>query len=195
MIILMSLLIGLAAPINDKTLNDMEFEHLLGKSVAYFEEAIGSDFENKTFRENFYYIDNELIHKYLYNTRYHAITIEKNEEETVRSISIHFRQVINRAFYDSFVEKYGKPDQVYIEGKRTLISKSLTKDEHGKIIGSASKGESDLTQGTFDEQPLFMIWEKEGYYIQAFLRHKQNICEIEFSIDSPRFNLKPKKKP
>lgn len=187
------LLLILALNQNNYFADHMEFEKLLGKHVSVFEETIGDDFENKLFGNSFYYISDEFNKKYYSDMQYHNLTISTNQNHIVESISIHFPKVIDRQFYDSFIEKYGEPNKTQVIDKRHVINEgSYTTGE--LKIQKLSKSELEMREGTFDEKPLFIIWEKEHFYIQAFLRHKQNISEITFSLDSPIFNVKSSKK-
>ncbi|WP_103069105.1 hypothetical protein [Aquimarina sediminis] len=170
----------------------MKFEQLLGKPLSVFEKTIGNDFENRLHGKSFYYIPNEHIEKNFFNMTYNIITILKNEKEVVQSISIHFPKTINRKFYDLFVEEYGKPNNIQVIKGQEFVSESHLKDKNGKILQTARKGNFDLVEGTFDEKPLFIIWKKENFYVQAFLRHEQNISEITFSLEGPSsLNVKP----
>ncbi|MEB3344985.1 hypothetical protein U6A24_05915 [Aquimarina gracilis] len=173
-------------------MNIFEFEELLGTHISTFETTIGNEFENKLFGETFYYTVDEFVKKDFFNIKYNIMTISKNEDNMVRSISIHFREIINKQFYDLFVEKYGEPDHTYVMSNMKVVSEGLYKSDDG-FSSNLRKREGDLVEGTFDDKPLAIIWEKDGYYIQAFLRHEQNISEIMFSLDSPPFNVKPNK--
>ncbi|GAB1858750.1 hypothetical protein MHTCC0001_35900 [Flavobacteriaceae bacterium MHTCC 0001] len=103
-----------------------------------------------------------------------------NEKETIRSISILFSKVISRQFYDKFIENYGEPNHTYIiENRKEIIEEP---EEENDFARNAKKFEGDLREGSFDENPLYIIWEKENYTIRAFLRHEQNISEITFKV-------------
>ncbi|WP_418639611.1 hypothetical protein [Winogradskyella sp.] len=167
-------------------MNYIDFENLLGKHILTVEEKIGKNFENTLSDKNFYYIQNELIKKELYAMPYNCLTILTNENDTVQSISVHFREVINRQFYDSFNKDYGKPNSILVIENRKTISKTITKDKNGNIIQSLRKGEFDLREGNFEEKPLYIIWKKEDYQIKAFLRHKQNMSELTFSLPTTK---------
>ncbi|MDO5981862.1 hypothetical protein [Flavivirga spongiicola] len=160
----------------------IEFEKVLGKHISIAEEVIGTDFENKLFGKSYYYIADELIKKEFCGTRYNMLTIMTNEKDTVQSITVHFQKVIDRQFYDVFIEKYGKPDNIQIIENRKVESESVIKDDNGKIVERLRKSTLNLKEGSFEEKPLYIIWKKEGFEIKVFLKHKQNISEITFSI-------------
>ncbi|WP_299888918.1 hypothetical protein [uncultured Lacinutrix sp.] len=154
----------------------IRFEHLLDKNLSITKEAIGSDFENTLFSESFYYISDKSIKKDFYGMEYNSLSIETNEKDTVQSISVHFPKVINRQFYDAFIKKYGEPTSIFVIEKRKVVSETKSNEGHFK------KSDIDLREGTFEENPLFIIWKKENFQIKAFLRHRQNMSEITFSI-------------
>ncbi|NMH89824.1 hypothetical protein [Flavivirga algicola] len=160
----------------------IEFEKVLGKHISIAEEIIGTDFENKLFEKSYYYIANESIKKGFCGMSYNMLTIMTNEKDTVQSITVHFQKVIDRQFYDSIVEKYGKPDNIQIIENRQLESESVTEDDEGQVIQTLRKSTFSLKEGSFEERPLYIIWKKESFEVKAFLRHEQNISEITFSL-------------
>ena len=163
-------------------MNYIEFEKLLGQHISVTEETIGSDFENTLFGENSYFIKDEYIIKDFYRMPYNFISVVKTENDTLHSITIHFRKIISRQFFDSFIEKYGEPDNIQIIENRQLESETIIKDDNGKVKQRLTKNTFDLREGTFEERPLFIWWKKENYHIRAFLRRKQNISEIRFGF-------------
>lgn len=170
---------------NSYLTNYMEFEKLLGKSFPVVEKAIGGSFRESSYKSNRYliYSNGEYFNSNFFGMSSNHLTLLTNKEGTVESISIHFRKVIDRQFYDLFIEKYGKPDHVQIVENRQLESESITKDETGKVIETLRKSTFDLREGTFEEKPLYIIWKKEGFQIKAFLRHEQKISEVTFSVN------------
>ena len=167
------------------TMHFNEFENLLGKHISVTEKAIGNDFDNKLFGDEFYYIEDEFIKKDFYGMSYNCVSITTNEKDIVQSISVHFRKVIPREFYDSFIKKYGEPNNIQIIENRQVISEGMNKDPNFKAY--LKKSTFDLREGTFEEKPLYIIWKKEQFQIKAFLRHKQNISEITFRIPTDKF--------
>ncbi|TPV34696.1 hypothetical protein FJ651_03965 [Paucihalobacter ruber] len=66
--------------------------------------------------------------------------------------------------------------------KRTVLSENSGEDEMYGFKQYLRKSELELREGTFEENPLYIIWNKEQYMIKALLRHNQNISEITFSL-------------
>lgn len=171
----------------------MEFEKLLGKHISVFEKVIGNDFENKLHGKYLYYIPNKDIKKYFLEVSYYAISIVVDKSDVLESISLRFYKIIDKQFYSSLVDKYRAPNSILVpSGSYTITSESIIKDDSDSIVASTRKREVDLREGTFNEKPFVMIWKKENFYIQAFLRYEQNISEITFSIDGSPFIIKPK---
>jgi hypothetical protein len=79
-------------------------------------------------------------------------------------------------------EKYGEPDNIQIIKNKQIEGETIVKGDNGKIIERAAKSTFDLREGTFEENPLYIWWEKEDYHMKTFLRHKQNMSEIKFSF-------------
>jgi len=175
-----NLLLSLILFINYYAMDYIEFENSLRKPISDFREVIGNDFEDKYFGKDFYYIPDESIKKNYYGTQYSSISVLVDEDDKLRSITIHFREVISRKSYDLFVEDYGLPINILIVENRQIISEgTYTSDNFTQHLVERS---FELREGEFEENPLYIIWKKEHFQIKAFLRHKQNISEITFSI-------------
>ena len=161
-------------------MNYMRFEKLLGEHVSVLKEAIGNDFENKLFGKNVYYIKDDLIIKDFFGVPYNHINITTNEKGIVESITLHFQGMIHREFYDAFNKVYGEPDHIQVIENRQFVSESFIKDDNGKVTEHLRKNTFDVREGTFEEKPLWIIWEREHFQIKAFLRHKNNRSEMTF---------------
>jgi hypothetical protein len=170
----------------------INFEDLLGKHISYTEKITGYDFEetnvNLKYSENKHYsikskIDDSLFEvKYLCGIPYKFLFIQTDKTDIVQSITIYFQRLINRAFYDAFNEVYGIPSSMLVIEKRTVISENNGEDETFSFQQHLRKSELELREGTFEENPLHIVWEKKKYMIKALLRHNQNISEITFSL-------------
>lgn len=160
-------------------------ENLLDKHIAVAENHFGIDFKVNVYKkddfEAKFYSNKDYIKKDFYGMNYNQITINTNPNDTIESITIHFREVINNRFYNLFTEKYGKPDSILVIKNRQTVSETILKDKDGKINQHLRKNKIDLEEGTFEENPLYIIWKKKNYEIKAFLRHKTGISEITFN--------------
>lgn len=176
----MSFLLILALNLNSYFVDNIEFEELLGKHISNVEKTIGSDFEKNNFEKIkiSFYSNSQYFNIDFYGIFCNHLTIQTNEKDIVQSISIHFREVITREFYDSFIQQYGEPNNIQVIENRRTVSESFGEGFYQHL----RKSTFDLREGTFDENPLYIIWEKEHFQIKAFLRHKMNISEITFSI-------------
>ncbi|WP_299212894.1 hypothetical protein [uncultured Dokdonia sp.] len=161
-------------------MKEMEFEKLLGKSISFVENTIDRDFENKIFGNKVFYIKDNSISKFYFGMIYNHISLETNENDLVHSVTINFQGMLDRDFYDNFNVAYGKPQHIQIIENRQLENETFIRDENGNITQHLKKSTFDLREGTFEEQPLWIIWRKEGFEIKAFLRHKNNRSEITF---------------
>ena len=168
------------------TMDELEFETLLGKHLSFAKEFTNNDFKSNNFKSNNFevkfYSNKDYTIKDFYGMSYNYITIMTNEKDTVQSITVHFRKIITRQFYDSIIKKYGEPNNIQVIENRQTESESTIKDDNGKIVERLSKSSFDLREGSFDESPLYIIWKKETFNIKVFLRHEQNMSEITFSI-------------
>ncbi|MEW7277511.1 hypothetical protein ABW636_02820 [Aquimarina sp. 2201CG1-2-11] len=172
-------------------MDNLKFEELLRKDLSIVEETVSSDFRKSSYKQietSLYFSQN--FNMDFYGMYSHALSVETDKNDTVEEITIHFGKVINRQFYDLFVEKYGEPIHIYVLSDLKVVSKIDSQESNDPFHQNLTKREGDLIKGTFDDKPLFMIWEKDDFYIQAFMRYEQNISEITFSVDSPRFIIK-----
>jgi len=162
-------------------MDNTEFENLLGEHISVAEEFLGDDFENTLLSKGFYYIPDEFIKKDFYGMQYNCITLQTNEEDIVQSVTIHLRKVINRQFFDSFIKRYGEPNYILVIENRQIISESVDYGDDD-FKQNLRKSTFELREGSFEEDPLYIIWKKGHYSVKAFLRHNQNISEVTFSF-------------
>lgn len=184
-----SLLLILILKLNSCFVDNIEFEKLLGKHLYDVKKVIDVDFKKNNFEKVKigFYSNKEYLNISYFGMISHHITLLSNDKEMVTSISVHFRKIIDRPFYDSFVREYGSPSSIQIIKKRQIESEIVLKNDSSKVDQTLRKGTVDLSEGSFEDKPLFIIWKKESYQIKAFLRHEQNISEIIFSIPEDRF--------
>ena len=109
---------------------------------------------------------------------YNTISITPDENKMVRSIIIHFNSIIDLNFYDAFVLDYGNPESIQVFDGYDSIGE-WTKDDPNQRV---SKTTYKLKEGKFEDEPLFMFWNKNGYQIKSLTKHKQNLSLISFSI-------------
>lgn len=161
-------------------MQNYNFESLLGTPVSNVTNFIGDDFENKLFQKNFYYTKykDEVIYKKFYGMSFNCVSLQTDEKEIIEAITVHFSSVTNRAFYDQMIATYGTPNQIKIIDKRVEISRSKSTDD--TFNQEMSQGIIELREGTYEENPLYIIWEKENYTITIFSRYKNGISEVIF---------------
>ncbi len=166
----------------------IEFEKLLGKNLSSIGKVIDSEFRkvqiaNNADLESDLYSNNEYFSIDFFGMACNQITLlTSKKNDKTKSISIHFRKVIDHQFYGAFIEKYGKPDNIQIIESRQVESESVIKNDDGQVIKTLRKSTFGLREGRFEEKPLYIIWKKETFEIKAFLRHEQNISEVTFSL-------------
>ena len=162
-------------------MNYKQFEQLLGKPFSEVKEITNCDFKVRDRNEIKFYMNTEFFTRSLYGMVYNFISITTDHNDNVDSFCIHFHKVIDQSFYDAFVAQYGEPDNIHVISKRTVISEGKYVSDNGDFTSNVRKSEVDVREGTFDEKPLFIIWNKKDYKIKALLRHKQNISKITYS--------------
>lgn len=156
-----------------------KFESLVGKHISVVKEQIGEGFVNKLFGKEIYYKDD--FSKTKFNgMEYNSFTILTDENEIIKSITVHFQDLINRQFYDSVIKKFGEPNTIKVIDKTQVVSESTNEDDN--FSQHLIKRKITLKDGTFEDKPLFIIWKIEQLQIKVLLKHKEKRSEIEFSI-------------
>ena len=170
-------------------MQSLDFENLIGKDVSIVHAILlDKGFENDNIFPNIksYALDEETYDSF-YGLAFNIITIGINENNYVSDITIHFNQVIDSSFYYKFIIDYDKPDIIQVvDGVKFISDWKENKTENG-IEQKVRKVTLNTREGSFEENPFFMIWNKEGYQIKALLRHKQNTSEITFRLPSKNF--------
>jgi len=160
-------------------MNNMFLEYLLGKNYLSINEFVSCNFRTKEYGDGFY-INSEFLDEIYYTMPYNFITILTDEKKNIESVTVHFKGIINREFYDVFNSVYGEPNSMLVIEKRNVISEGIYGDDNFKY--SARKSDLELREGTFEENPLFIIWEKDGFEIKAFLRQKNSFNKSEITF-------------
>jgi len=160
-----------------------DFEFLLGKHVSTTTNIIGNEFENKLFENSFYYIKSEDLEKKLYEMQFKAITVLSNEDEIIKSVTIHFSKIVTKDFYNQLINEYGFPNEIKVIKKRKKISSEILNDEI--FSQNMTKSNIELIDGTFEDEPLFIIWKDKDLKITIFFKRKQSVCDITFENFNP----------
>jgi len=176
---MIKILLILAINVSNYSMDYKKFENLLGKHISISKFFTGSDFKTNNYGKKFY-INSEQIDDSFLGVPYNFITIIPDENDTIQSITIHFPKLINRQFYDSFIEKYGEPNNIQVIENRKVMSKGTYGDSDFKQ--HLTKSTFDLREGSFEENPLFIIWKKDSFQINFFFRYEQNKSELTFSF-------------
>ena len=165
-----------------------KFETFIGKDIAIANNVLLDEgFESKNLLGiNFYTSDS---YRDFYNMPYNMISImtdddDDDDDDIIKSITIHFHQVIDSNFYNSFIVNYGKPKTIQVVDNPEFIGEWVK----GEYNSRARKSILNMREGTFEENPLFMLWNDLDFIgIKAFLRHEQNISEITFRVPTEGF--------
>ena len=99
----------------------------------------------------------------------------------VKGIIIHFNSIIDHSFYDAFVLDYGNPDTIQVIDGYNSIGE-WTKDDPNHRVRKITY---IMKEGEFEDEPLFMIWNKKDYQVKILIKREQNIyffiCSIIYS--------------
>lgn len=157
----------------------MIFEALLGKSFAFAASCIGEEFINEPFQNGTCFLEKDSSYKSFYDSKYNCLSIHKDDREVVNSITVHLLEVLNFKSFNLMVTQYGAPDHIWVATKTTLISETID-DSNPEFKQRLTKSEQDLREGTFEEKPLVIIWNKKDFEIKVLFRHEQNQSKITY---------------
>lgn len=160
-----------------------EFQRLIGGNISEAYKAVDDSFKTDDNTHDIYFMASE-SYKFFYNTPAHYILIS-NDNNIVDSVTFYFHGIIDETFYNTFVNDFGAPSTIQvIENVETLSAGERTNDSFSQYL---KKSFVETREGTFEEKPLYMIWNKKDYQIKILLKHKQNISEITFRLPKEEF--------
>ena len=151
---------------NIETQNHVKLETLLGQSIEKAKTVLETDFihyDDVSFA-NLYFLKFDDLRKF-HKITYRSISIELDDFQKIKSITVHFTKYVNNDFYSSFISKYKKPSKILVVDSRKLISEDKTGYQH------LSQSELKMREGTLDEKPLFIFWYNEEYQIKILNRN------------------------
>ena len=158
----------------------MKFKTLLGKSFAFAASCIGEEFINEPFQNGTYFLEKDSSYKSFYDSKYNCLSIHKKEgREIVNSITVHLLEVLNFKTFNSLVAQYGAPDHIWVATNTSMISETIN-DSNPEFKQRLTKSEHDLREGTFEEKPLVIIWNKGDFEIKVLFRYEQNQSKITY---------------
>lgn len=168
-----------------QTMDFKEFEILIGKDISYANAVLtdaGFNYK-RLLAVNLYTSDK---YKLFYGMTYNMISIMTDEDEIVRDIVIHFQSMIDNSFYDLFSLNYGHPDTIQIIDGYDSVGDWKESDPGEEFSHRVRKVTLKTREGKFEENPLFMIWKKEGYQIKILMKQEQGISEITFRLPTEK---------
>lgn len=100
--------------------------------------------------------------------------IKTNQEDEIKSVFLRTEEMINTQTYSTLVERYGLPSQMIKMGKVLKSSKSETEEY------TASSEVREAIHCSFDENPIFITWEKSTYSIHIEMDYHRKTSLITF---------------
>lgn len=157
----------------------MKFETLLGNSIAFAASSIGEEFINEPFQNGTYFLEKDSSYKSYYDSKYNCLSIHKNDRGIVNSITVHLLEVLNFKTFNSLVAQYGAPDHIWVATNTSMMSETID-DSNPEFKQRLTKSEHDLREGTFEEKPLVIIWNKGDFEIKVLFKYEQNQSKITY---------------
>lgn len=142
------------------TISYLDLEKLLYNTIREIPNAILID--NKS---------NQYINTYSLNgdfnfldKPYSTLYINTDKDGIIQHFAFGINGVMDKAFYDTMVTKYGTPDEM------TKIDNIATKKPEALNGIKSVESTYTLKKCRFEENPLHIIWNKKGYKIKFLLK-------------------------
>jgi len=119
---------------------------------------------------------------YFFDKPYNHVFINTNDQDIIRDITIYIDGIIDRPFYDTFINHYGEPNSIQIIDEIKPISKGV-----GDFNEDLEKRFISTKEGAFEDKPLYMLWNKKHYQIKILLKHRTSKTEITFRLPTNTF--------
>ncbi|MCW5515129.1 hypothetical protein [Muriicola sp. Z0-33] len=111
-----------------------------------------------------------------------SIVITTKKNDGIESVSFQLEGLLDVSFYKQMVDRYGKPDLLYKRGEETFREEVIT-EKSNQI--TESKGR--LVECGFEENPLFIVWASNSFYVQILNKKEINKIDITFSQENNFF--------
>lgn len=160
---------------------NFSFENFIDKDIQEVAKLLKCNLEINLLNKNLYDI-NLKEERTFYDFTYQYISIIIDEKNKVISFSIKLKNVIDGVFYNPFVNDYGKPNKALVEKGRKLFLESKSKVEESKTFQQELKHYTSVLEETsFEDNPKFILWDKENYQIKITIHYEFNVSEITFN--------------
>ncbi|MCB0747380.1 MAG: hypothetical protein KDC90_07940 [Ignavibacteriae bacterium] len=160
------------------TQNEMNerYELFLGQKISDLEIKLGTSDYNKTDeRYSYFFFDDQLPY---YNNYANAMFVRVDDKERIKSIDIKLTKLINDVLYNELIKQYGNPNSILVVDEIISLGTSVN-DTTGATM---KKNFLKTKEGSFEEQPLHIIWNKDSFKIEVLMKYEQNLSEITFSV-------------
>jgi len=159
------------------TIINPNFENFIGQhidDVSIFDiKPIGNDNNYSILIES---------DKDLYGVKYNHINLNTDDEGRIKEITIFFSETVNKKFYEKIVDYYGIPNKIEVSDNLMSESKGTTKK--GRKL---TKRFYTIKDGSFEDKPFNILWNKKNYQVKIVLKHEINKSEIIFRLPKKEF--------
>lgn len=149
-------------------------EKFLKKDIGYLKKEF-SLVRNETISEN--EINYTAISSIIYKEKKcRSFFISTDLNGIINSIFFGINGEIDKNIFESMVLEYGKPD------KMLKVEKVFEKEEKEGNEYSSTTQRGSLRECTFQENPIFIIWNKPNFEIKISINSTQNSYLINFKL-------------
>ena len=158
-------------------MNEISFENYLGIKIDNININNLKPIKNTTLKNTFS-ISLKSLFKY-YNNYISHIYFITNENKQVNQILVNLTSLIDKQFYNQLVFIYGEPDIISIkDGISHQSQKSV--NPKNTLNQSVQKTIYNIRVGSFEEKPVHLLWKKESFQIEVFMKYDRNNSQIIF---------------
>lgn len=156
-------------------MNSIQIENFLGKNIneTTFNEqkpvmnSSSSNYHSLLFKNSVSY----------YNNGIYSVFFHTDENDAINLLSLSLVTLIDDYFYNAMIETYGIPQSVLVADEIIdLNDHSIDRSNDIEVKKSFIK----TKEGTFNENPILMIWEKKDYLIKVSMKYKNQKTDIVF---------------
>ncbi|PKV49091.1 hypothetical protein ATE84_1107 [Aquimarina sp. MAR_2010_214] len=157
----------------------LDIEKLLYKHIDQIQNALPIHEGNHP-SINSYVIKGD--YEYL-GEQYKDIYISTDKNKIIQNFSFGIIGRMNRQFYDKMITEYGEPDEITKKDNITTGKPSISRGI------TSMESTYTLKECTFEEEPLYIIWNKEGYTVKVLLKQEQRTTIKSIFITIGNVNL------
>jgi hypothetical protein len=163
----------------------IDFSKLLGKEIYEVDRfLLGNNFQLNENLPKSYLVKKEI--KSHYGLNYLEVNFTNDKSGLVNSVSLTITEVVNKKTFELLNDEFGKPSSIKVIDQEIFLSSGSDSANNNHTF---NKGYATFKEGTFDDNPLFVIWDKDDLEVILHIR-RGKLYHQGFSILTYRYPIK-----